>query len=656
DNAGPGFPFRFVSFSYGRVQWQLLIGACTFQQQAAAPSTGCLRFRDTSTGGFRGVVQVPARRDAASGSFVFTIEKLALFNENRLPARFGERLVNISATTQQYFFGGFNQGGGGGFPEPTGGVYAGDVAPQSGELPVFAFLEGSGGHGHLGLSSADPIRVTNGEATTLVYQVQLFNDHSEKLSVQIDARNAPSDWTIRSPALLTAEPHKSVAFPVILSMPFRHDHGKVVLFTVGAQAVEDPDSYATTELGVFWTDVPQPSGHHECDDDASCGQWFHSAPNPNFIPPGAEAAFPVKSLWFNGIAKDPDPDADDANIPAFFNDYFFCLFAPTQCKAPPVWTASWFFPQAPQLLMGLDFDLSRTGIAKLHFLPKVPEPTTARIDLLLLYCDPSKQGGPANAFGSTDGCYNFSRIVGKGSRTFLLQPMTDAYVEVPITIEPGADLIPYKRGANIGFGINVTSTLPQNVIFTEPRIEFVTKASHIHLPVLEYHDPIDAIPDEFGLVVVQPQDPFEKQVNPGRTAAFRFNLINDDDIPHHFALSVEGVNNDWARIGGAQVLLVPSGGETNFTLAVTAPDDAQPTERAELFVVAQSEEESWVVALSRLRATVVDASTADIPDESGQVGETQENEATPGVGAVWVAVAVGASSLMRRHPRARRGG
>jgi hypothetical protein len=539
--------------------------------------------------------------------------------------------------------------------DPTGGSYVIDQAPQGAvSNRVFPFLKGSGGRGHLAMTSPDPIRVTNGEATTIVYKVELTNSGPDKTSVQVSSSGTMSDWTVRVPSLLELKGGQTLSFPVILALPFRHEHGKTALFNVHAQAIGDLNSEASTDLGVFWTDVPQPSGHHECTSDEICGQWFHSSPFDNPLPEQADTAVPFKNMWFNGIGKDPSPSADDANIPAFFNDQFFCVFPPTNapnCKTPPVWTASWFFPMSPQLLIGLDFDVTGTGLAKLSFVPSLADPG-ARVEAKLLYCDPAKQGsGGPGSFSAMQSCYQYTQLVASGVGTVALSPSTPVNIELPLKIDPWADFVPYKRGANLGLDLRVFSTVPQNTIVVPPRIEFVPKSSHMHLPLLEYHDPIDQSFEEVGVISLNPIDPFEKLVNPGKTTVFRFDLKNDDDIPHHLQIEVNGIHADWASIVGPHVHAMEPKSKTNFTIAVKVPGDAVAQERAELFVVAQSQEEAWVVALSRLRAHVVD--TPEMPDEADLARETT-GAGSPSLEplAVLAAVAVAVVVARRRGPSA----
>jgi hypothetical protein len=151
---------------------------------------------------------------------------------------------------------------------------------------------------------------------------------------------------------------------------------------------------------------------------------------------------------------------------------------------------------------------------------------------------------------------------------------------------------------------------------------------------------------ELGVLKVEPLDPFEKPVNAGRTAVFRFEITNEDKEAHHVDLEIQGIHAEWASVGGPRVLFLEPGQKSNFSLAVHAPDDAIAEERAELFVVAQSQEETGVVAMSRLRATVV---TMDVPDESNMIASAG-GEDSPAL-AAWLVVMALVVPLIRRRGR-----
>ncbi|MBI2077472.1 MAG: hypothetical protein HYT80_03750 [Euryarchaeota archaeon] len=648
-----GTPSRVISWSYGMVRWTLTPGQCRQQgggnigTQPANPNQGCLNGQGTQAR-----KNVPMQVLADQNAYVFTIDKTLVFNQNRVTARFGDSFLNITVTASQSYARCFVCFGG----DPTGGVYASDRAPSDRALfgAPFTFKEGSNGRGHLGLTSAEPIRVSNGEATTIVYRADVTNHHAEALTVQLETANTEDGWSVRVPSLLKVAAHSTLSFPVILALPFTHDHGRTATFQVKGQAVEDEGSWAQLDLGVFWTDVPQPSAHHE---GSGGGTYFHSSPDTdgNTIEQ-AFSAFPRYNMWMNALDDDPDPDARDDNVPALFNEGAFCFFGGAQtCKTPPESRHTWFFPLSPGLLLGLDFDLAREGLMAFDIGGKV-QSTASKVVVQLAYCDPATfqqggggGGGQGGGGGATCGnnSQSYRRVLASGERGGALGTGSVAHFEVPLKVDPSADLIPYKKGANIGIRIVLTADTPQNLVGNGP--EFQTNKAHLDLPLIEYHDPVDQAFQNVGTLALTSKSPFEKPVNPGRSAVYNFEVRSNASEDQDVVLEVQGVNDDWARIVGDEKIELAPGEARQFQLVVSVPADAIPEERAELFLVAQNLKDSAVVAVTRLRATVVDPSVEDIPDESGKIASVDDGGGVPGFEAGFLAAALLAVVVVRRR-------
>lgn len=636
---GAGSLTRSVHFNYGRLEWAILQGACLQQGGSPpVPNAGCLMYRDNPAAPFRAVKPVAA--ESTQSGFVFTVPKRDVFNENRLSAQYEQQFTNLYAYAVQTYATTQTVPGAG----STGSAVAFDRAPNTDYAPAaFVFRKGSGGHGDLAMTSPDPIRVSNGEATTIVYQATLDNEGEEDMEVHLSVKDIRSDWTVRHPPVITVKAKSIRDFPVILTIPFTHDHGKTVMFKLRADVEEDANSWAEVLLGVWWTDVPQPSAHHNAE------IWFHSAPSSFFgAPEAARPAAPFVQYWMNSIEKDPNPSTTDEDAPAFFNDYATCAFRnatvqPTNCQAPPTFSASWFFPLSPELLIGLDFDLAKEGKLLASIVPGMTSPS-GTLFAEVRYCDPSTgTGGQGGQPQNGTACNNYATVLAKGSTSRALTARSAALFEVPLKPEPVADFLPFKRGANIGLQLRLVSEVPQNALVTEPRPVFEVKKSKLFLPLLEFHDPIDKSFAELGIIKLVAKDPFEKPVNPGRTAVFRFTATNGDYMDQRLRIDVEGVNADWASVAGPREFDLKEGASSEFTIAVTAPGDAADQERAELFVVTPSLIEEGVMGLSRFRVLV--STATDIPDEAQQLPEASK-EATPGLGVMHAALLVAVCAVL----------
>lgn len=643
---GAGFPFWVVQFAYGKINWRVTWSQCQ-GGSARDPTKGCLQYGGQGTGSQRAVKEIAAERNTQMKAVVFTIPKNYLFNENRVPAQFGTELTNIYASTSHFFAGAFFVPGG----DPTGGVTANDRAPNTGVSgKAFKLLKGSNSNGHIALIAPIPIRVSNGEATTIVYKLQLYNHHNEPLTVTLEARDIPEEWLVRAPALIKMEPSSTKTFPVILAMPFTHDHGKTATFALHAQALEDKNSWAHQDLGVYWTEIPQPSGHHEGE---TGGTFFHSAKIQNDrIHDSLEGALPTFQYWMNGIQVDPDVAAKDENVPSQFNEYFFCLFAssPPNCAAPPTFVASWFFPLSPELLLGLDFEMGKKGSLDVEILPKVTA-TTAGVEAKLLFCDPAQTNRicPLNqtsqGAAACPSAYSVTLASGKTGGALAANAISKFHIDMDVN--GAADFIVYRPGINMGLCLQLKTDTPQNMFGTDPRPEFVTKAGRFHLPLIEYHDPVDQAFENVGTLGLVTKADFEKRVNPGRTAVWEFDLLSNATGELDVQLAVEGINAEWARIiGPTQVRAKPSS-VMPFMVAVTVPPDVNAAERADLSVVAQSVADASVVAVTTIRATVV--TDEQIPDEASKIQGGSSGGDSPGFGVLLVAAAVGLVGAFRRR-------
>jgi hypothetical protein len=632
-NSNPaGFAFKYIDFTYGKIKWRLVVAPCN-QRLDPTASVACLTYGDSGRGN-RPVKEF--KMEKQDQTLIFPIQKEWLFNENRVPPRFGSQLANISVWALHYYAGiPWNPLGGG---DPTGGFYAYDTAPNAGPSPLpFRLNKGSNAHGHLALDSADPIRVSNGEATTIVYKLNLLNHNTEPFKVSLDTRGVPADWSVRVPALVEVPGASTIVLPVIASVPFTHFHGKTFTFQVHAQALEDQGSYAEETIGVYWTEIPQPSAHHETEDG---GTFFHSARVANDrVLDQLEEYVPTFQMWMNGIATDPDPSVKDENVPSVFNEYVGCFFhSNVGCGAPPESTATWFFPLSPSLLIGLDFDLTRDGLAHFDMVPKVASPS-AHVAVRLLYCDPDALIGSKICLGNQtqngDGMgtcpTSYAQVLASGDRSVVLSANTPATADVPLKLDSKYDLVPYKQGTNVGLCIQLKSQVPQNAVFvSDPRAspEFVVKGARLRLPLIEYHDPIDQAFVNVGALNLEAKDPYEKMINPGKAAVFHYSLKTNSSDPMPVRVEVQGINHQWASIAGADQFVLKPGEVHNVLLLVRAPDDAQQDERAELFLVATSVRDASIVTVSRLRGHVVTA--PDIPDESAEVLALQHTKKSPG--------------------------
>lgn len=633
--------FRGVNFDHGGVYYRVLTWLGPDEQDDEG---GRLQVFDESVHRYRNVKEVAVSSESATNTIRFTLPKALVTDAKRVPVHFGSRLDNTSAFARQTLSGiPFLPVG-----DPTGGLSLADRAPDAGPGTPYEFVLGKVGEGLLSLYSNDPVRVSNGESTTVVYKVELTNRGDREQAFLLETKQVRPDWDVRVPDALKVGANTTVVFPVILSVPFTHDHGVTALFELYARSATDAKTWSRVDLGIHWTETPQPAGHHP-------GLWFHSAPEETNDPLGVfDQVFSFRSAWMNPLEDDPEPGADDANVPAYFNDQL-ASFVFNPAHPPPSgteWTTDWFLPLTPPLQIGLDFDRNGTGV--LHAEVKHGLPVgSSRLDARLLYCDPAVTGAASCSTNPGSGATGWRPIAQGASASAPADQGKTILYEVSLAIDAGADLLPYAREANVGLHLVLVTDRPANTLGAGPKPELILRPlgpgeAPLTLPLIEYHDPIDQAFEAIGNLRLATLSPFERSVNPGRTALFQFQLENRGVHPDDVQLELHGEFVEWARLLGESHFRLEPGAARGVQLAVLPPADVAPESRAELFLVAQSQTDPTVVAAIRLRATVVES--PEIPDEA-QLLSTGGAKGTPAgdVGFFLAAVAAAFASARARR-------
>ncbi len=152
-------------------------------------------------------------------------------------------------------------------PHIVGGdLYAIDTWDDVG---AFTFTMGNPAADTVLLTSPAPERTSNGAATTYAYNVTVRSLVEHDVTVHLEARDAPASWNVSIPAPrfdLAAGDEADV--PVLVQVPFAHQHGTYQ--DLDMVAVIDGTARTSMALGVEYTQIPQPAGHHQ-------ELWFHVA-------------------------------------------------------------------------------------------------------------------------------------------------------------------------------------------------------------------------------------------------------------------------------------------------------------------------------------------------------------------------------------------
>lgn len=442
------------------------------------------------------------------------------------------------------------------------------IADRVPDVDAARFRYPSGG-AMVSLTAARAMEPSNGDTATFAYRVYAINHDSKVQDLLLFSGDMPADWIANFPPRLSVASNSSKDFPVILTVPFSHNHSQTVSFPLHAVS-SDGEVNATMDLGVHFLEIPQPAGHHN-------KVWLHTDyPEPAAVSPES----PAVAGWFNTLRTDPDPSTTDSSA------------VHGQTLSPT--TFRWVFPMRPALQVGLTFD--KSGQGELN--------TMVRSDFAV-------QSAALSAVLEITG-RRTQKILEGVSQAFALQAGQGTPVQVKMNVAEAVGTIHFTPGANLRLSVQLQTTTPASSPFSRPGPVLDTKASSLSLPLADYRVPAQL---SFGnSLMVRAQGPAERDLNPGRQLIFPILVNNTSPNVFPAQLEVLGLNADWALASPAR-FSIPANGSKAIEVSVAAPVDAVSGERAELFVMAKSRKDPSEVAFTLIRANVIDPSVREIPDE-----------------------------------------
>jgi hypothetical protein len=568
------------------------------------PAFGTFQFASLTRLGAEGRERVAALDmtiDAEKGVATITVPKVyVLDGQNRAPGQ-GDAITAISVVAEETTFSFSIEGS-----HPAS---LRDAMPNEGDGASFAFAVGDFAQGHIKLTAPERMRVSNGGATTFVFQTILANNGSSEEEVALSIQNLPEGWngTVQSPVRVPAHGEKTIA--VLASVPFEHKHGGFDSFNVTAQSNRDPGSRAVVRLGVLHTPIPQPAGHHS--------ELYLHARAQNGGP--FATVFPFNEGFMNTeAAHDNDADA----------------MTPNQFSG-----SGWSIPLNPGLQMGIDFDVEKTGTLTGSIMGRGNGEASISAKLLLYHASADENGRDRGVL-----------LAAAKAATIALDLQKPTTFALTLTPTPDADYVPYAKDQNLVLQITLKSDTPDLCCFggnTGPALS--TKDFKMALPLNEYHDQLSGVADVASALDLVAEGPVEKLGRPGAIMTYAFTLKNG--AAHETRVDLDLAGND-ANLA----TLVPSGsvkldaGETRkVTLAVHIPGDAPEGQEIEALVFAHARDDPSVMAIARTKTTVTLGSGAgdDETDILVQARDAQKDTPAPGL-ALLAGAAVVALALRRR--------
>lgn len=543
------------------------------------------------------------------GVITFTVNRGNMTNEYGLPLVAGSKLTGFWVSSGEYWN---RRSIVGGTPTLGSVAWLSDNMPDSLEgAGEFVLAMGGEGAPELQLTTLRPYRSSNGEEATFVYDVAATNRGEIRREVALTVGEVPPGWavTVGSEAL-RIEPGETRRFPVIVAIPFRHEHGELFTFDLETRDLASGDEEGVLKLGVRFLDVPQPSGHHPT-------LYLHTA-RPQFTAvEGYGEGFSV-GPYVSTMSTD-DMDTGSQIGPTSADDY----------RAPQVFR--WCIWMSTPLQLGLDFQTGGVGEFTAVMTSGLPfsGPLTGR---LLARVAPGEQSeGRSPCRPDVD-----MVVLADLHATDISLPGDGATQDLQMEIEPALDVLPYLSGRLfvVEFLMPLDGpALPLTGIFTDfPR--FMPGAS-MELPLEEYHDPPPASSQSETHIVSDSASRVYR--NPGATAVFNFTFTAPTG---RFELAILGTKPEWARLEPSVV----RGGDT-FHLIVAVPEDDSDGSIADLIVKAV-DQKSGEIALAH--AVVEVDNDAEHPDDQQRARTLGASKQSPAISAVVMCAALVLLAACRR--------
>ncbi len=579
-----------IPFTWLDAQYRISVTR-TRLDPTATPSTQAT-FQQSDGQRYSRVLDLDVTEDLAASTLSIVLSKNSIISLEGHAPIFGSQLPNV--TVRAWTSIGFGPGASRIEDQMP------DAAPG-----VIVYELGGYANGHLALEAPDPVRVSNGGATTFVFQAHLQNSDTADDAATIKLEGAPADWdTLVQPGQrIPAEDERPIF--ALITIPFGHQHGGFSGFNMTATSSRDPSITASIRFGVLYTPIPMPAGHHpeiflhaSAEDTGVVAQTFGSTTNTM------------------STVEDHADDVAEALAERTMNG-----------------GAAWDIPLGPALALGLDFDLNRTGALEFNLLGRRPGAATISAELLLVRGDEE-----------------LVSLVAPVSADVTLDAQAATPVALVLTPSAESDYVPYASGQNLLLRLRLEST-PQFPCCPTPdgTPAIVTGSFRMPLPLNEYADlPVwdEGIESSVQLTTLEP---VERDARPGTTVTYTFTVTNNGDATDEVELGVVGAGAEGAAyLPDGKVELSP-GASVTATLAVRIPADAVAGDRLEAVFIARSETDPSNIALVRT-ATTVSPDAANEDEEQAFRDAAGKKKDTP-LPLAFVLIALSGALMARRLRR-----
>jgi hypothetical protein len=581
-------PFMLVlQFSWAGMEYQLDFGSCL-------PNEAELRSRVAGQRDFGSSICVPA--SVRESNWTARIPKELVLDSGGLPLRAGSIISDWFAVTEKL--------------EQGSRWRTGDRAPDKGFGEPLVTRLGNNSFGPWSVGTPTAFRASNGGPDTMIFPVRLEN-RGPAGDVLLQAMNVPENWEVRVASRVTVPAGGNVTLPVLVATGSAHEHGTVQKFTLRIQSVSG-NHEGKVELGINYLAIPQLSGHHP-------RLYLHTGTPQGTLSQTVDG-------WLNTV----EDDARDARGPL-----------PARSSGTGLESnAMWTLPLDPALLIGMDFDLAKEGLFTTKLTPQVPS-TAARLVATLWHCNPHESGGTSI---TTCPGGSWFKLAGGQSATRAVDPGTTYTFEVPLAVEPYADLVPYLRESNVALRIEFWWAGPDGNFATRPVLQ--AGSTSLTLPLLEYRDPVDMTFEEVATLRLTPLGPYDLRANAGQRVWVPFQVENLAAEAQMLRLGITGDRGNWVSWQPASTFELKAGSKTQVVFTVDVPVGAVAGQFVEAVAMVEPISGKGQAALSKLRVVIVDE-----PLESQAKPELDlpSPARTPGLSIAILAVFVVIAAAVRRR-------
>ena len=487
----------------------------------------------------------------------------------------------------------------------------------------FALKLGDLVQGDLMLRTPQKVRVSNGGATTFVYELFVRNTADVARDFDLAASQVPDGWDVRIQSPVTVPAGEERRVPVLASIPFAHEHGGQDTFIVDVEAAREAATHGSMRFGVLHTPIPQPTGHHS-------QLWLH----------GYEYGGILKDLgplfnggygWMNAEATLPE---DAPTLPPNGNSF-----------GGDEQTYRWYIPLNPRLSVGLDFDIAQTAQLVLGMAGDMAYDGQVRADLW--YYRDESAGGESVLLAEGQA----SPVAHAGGQS--------TAVDLTLTPTTESDYIAYARETYMTLVVELTTpnAVPLSGGLTGLAYTplLTTADFELTLPLEEYHDRLSGASEATDLIAIRADGPVQKIATPGSLMTYTFNVTNAGASEATYVIDLAGADDERGEVTPRGATTIGAGESKRVVVAVSVPSSAADGEVFEVLLFVRAQNDPTQMAIARTMTEAGRGGDATSDDESAVFAAAQQaNAETPGAGVVGALFALLAGAAVVGAQRRRR--